>query len=91
MKVDKPTCAACEHMKCYSRAKITANTHRYPRKECYCEHKRMQEAFSRYYGDRYAPTPGFICFTSGRDGTMTTKTAPRWCPLRDAEKQATED
>lgn len=85
METNKPICAKCDYMEYHGVAKITANTHRYPRKQCWCGHEKMRDAFSSYYRNRYSPATGFICFTSGRDGTMTTKTAPRWCPLRNVK------
>ena len=72
-------CYKCRHMK---------KIHRFQnlRMECLCKHPN-QEYIKKYYEThdirRYL---GFICYTDIKTDEPTTKTSPRWCPLKEKKE-----
>lgn len=68
-------CKDCRYMKTY---KWNGNQ----RGRCFCEHEKATETFNKVcpISPRMA---GFICYTLAETFTPATKTAPRWCPLKE--------
>lgn len=74
-------CETCKMLKVVGRAtKIYKNTNG-PRAKCFCGHKDAASAFDMRNGGN-GTEPCFISYTDGRSDKPTTKTTPRWCPVR---------
>lgn len=85
---DTPVCKGCLHMRLSGRANITDNN-RYiggPRGYCMCEHPMARETFKRVC-PRSNKLEAFIGFTKPGGNLPTIKTSPRWCPLREGNRE----
>lgn len=52
------------------------------RGECFCKHEKAVETFNKVCP--HSPRmPGFIGYTTAGTMNPATKTAPRWCPLKE--------
>jgi hypothetical protein len=70
-------CNECENVEQIGRSDGTYRS--CGRKNYYCKHPDVRKVKD----NRGNPITGFICFgTNTFDSPMTTKTSPRWCPLK---------
>ena len=68
-------CKECEYLKEYKRP---GNL----RGECMCNHPKAVETFNKVC-PRSPRMAGFISYTIAGTDVPATKTAPRWCPLKE--------
>lgn len=52
-----------------------------------CTHPDWEYIHNYLRDNRINRLPGFICYTKKGTLELTTKTAPRWCPLKKEEQK----
>ena len=68
--------------------KINCGTSLYARRyNVFCKHPNQDYINNYCNKHRVVSMPGFICFTKKDSVELTTKTAPRWCPLKKEEQK----